>query len=71
MLGRLLQALHLTCAHRRLSRPISNASTREHRPPTNNQWKAVGEETGDYVVCLDCGREFPYDWEKMQIKRGA
>ena len=22
-----------------------------------------------YVVCLDCGKEFPYDWQKM--KRGA
>jgi hypothetical protein len=23
--------------------------------------------TGTYVVCLDCGREFPYDWEKMKV----
>ena len=22
---------------------------------------------GTYVVCLDCGREFPYDWNKMQV----
>jgi hypothetical protein len=20
-----------------------------------------------YVVCLDCGKEFPYDWDKMKI----
>lgn len=20
-----------------------------------------------YVVCLDCGSEFPYDWESMRI----
>ena len=20
-----------------------------------------------YVVCLDCGKEFPYDWQKMKI----
>ena len=70
MFGRLLQVLHLACAHRRMSRPISNASTREHRPPAR-EWKTVGDETGDYVVCLDCGKEFAYDWEKMQIKRGA
>jgi hypothetical protein len=23
--------------------------------------------TGTYVVCLDCGREFPYDWREMRI----
>jgi hypothetical protein len=23
--------------------------------------------TGTYVVCLDCGQEFPYDWNKMKL----
>jgi hypothetical protein len=23
--------------------------------------------TGTYVVCLDCGREFPYDWKQMKV----
>jgi len=23
--------------------------------------------TGTYVVCLDCGKEFPYDWQEMKI----
>lgn len=23
--------------------------------------------TGTYVACLDCGREFPYDWEDMRV----
>lgn len=23
--------------------------------------------TGTYVVCLECGREFPYDWQEMKI----
>jgi hypothetical protein len=23
--------------------------------------------TGTYVVCLDCGKEFPYDWNKMRV----
>jgi len=23
--------------------------------------------TGTYVVCLDCGREFPYDWSQMKM----
>jgi hypothetical protein len=23
--------------------------------------------TGTYVVCLDCGQEFAYDWKKMRV----
>jgi hypothetical protein len=23
--------------------------------------------TGTYVVCLDCGKEFPYDWQAMKV----
>jgi hypothetical protein len=25
--------------------------------------------TGTYVVCLDCGKEFPYDWKAMKLIR--
>jgi hypothetical protein len=25
--------------------------------------------TGTYVVCLDCGKEFPYDWAEMKMVR--
>lgn len=27
--------------------------------------------TGTYVVCLDCGHEFPYDWNQMKMIRSA
>jgi len=23
--------------------------------------------TGTYVVCLECGKEFPYDWQAMKL----
>lgn len=23
--------------------------------------------TGTYVACLDCGKEFPYDWREMKV----
>ena len=23
--------------------------------------------TGTYVVCLDCGKEFAYDWQQMKV----
>jgi hypothetical protein len=26
--------------------------------------------TGTYVVCLDCGHEFSYDWQNMKIVEG-
>jgi hypothetical protein len=26
--------------------------------------------TGTYVVCLDCGKEFPYDWNTMRVVTG-
>ncbi|MGB8732862.1 MAG: hypothetical protein WCC99_16555 [Candidatus Sulfotelmatobacter sp.] len=27
----------------------------------------AGALTGTYVACLDCGREFPYDWQQMKV----
>lgn len=32
---------------------------------------AAASVTGTYVVCLDCGKEFPYDWQQMRIVSGA
>jgi hypothetical protein len=23
--------------------------------------------TGTYVACLECGKEFPYDWQEMEV----
>jgi len=27
--------------------------------------------TGTYVVCLECGKELPYDWNAMKIANAA
>lgn len=27
--------------------------------------------TGTYVVCLDCGKEFAYDWTEMRVVSDA
>ncbi len=32
---------------------------------------AAAAPTGTYVVCLDCGKEFPYDWEAMKVVSGG
>jgi hypothetical protein len=39
-------------------------------PITAKPGKTRGEAarvTGTYVVCLDCGKEFPYDWRAMKV----
>lgn len=28
---------------------------------------AAASLTGTYVACLDCGKEFPYDWQEMKV----
>ncbi len=46
------------CWHRRYSFPIT--AKRGSRSP-------AASLTGTYVVCLDCGQEFPYDWREMKV----
>jgi hypothetical protein len=57
MFSRLLDVL-FGCIHQRYSFPITIKKGR--RSP-------AALPTGTYVVCLDCGKEFPYDWKQMKI----
>ncbi|HTD22781.1 MAG TPA: hypothetical protein VK738_09020 [Terriglobales bacterium] len=50
------------CWHKRYSFPITTRRG-QHR----SEAAAV---TGTYVVCLDCGKEFPYDWREMKVVSG-
>lgn len=47
------------CKHARYSFPVT--VRRAKRRP---QAAAL---TGTYVVCLDCGKEFAYDWQQMKV----
>jgi hypothetical protein len=47
------------CWHKNMSFPLS-AKQGQRRSQAATQ-------TGTYVVCLDCGREFAYDWKTMQV----
>jgi hypothetical protein len=47
------------CRHSRYSFPVTIRGS-ARRP----QASAL---TGTYVACLDCGREFPYDWQEMKV----
>jgi hypothetical protein len=36
-------------------------------PITAKRDSSTAGTKGTYVVCLDCGKEFPYDWNKMKM----
>ena len=46
------------CTHSRYSFPITVKKGPRSR---------AAFPTGTYVVCLDCGKEMPYDWKQMKI----
>ncbi len=58
MIAKLVDAF-FGCRHSRCSFPVT-VRRAMHRP----QAAAL---TGTYVACLDCGKEFPYDWQEMKI----
>ncbi|HEV3308121.1 MAG TPA: hypothetical protein VGZ91_16900 [Candidatus Sulfotelmatobacter sp.] len=58
MIARLFDAV-FGCRHSHYSFPVTIRG-RARRP----QAAAL---TGTYVACLDCGREFPYDWQEMKV----
>jgi len=45
------------CAHQRTTFPITRGR------------KSLGTHAANrtYVVCLDCGKEFAYDWKSMRV----
>jgi len=58
MIAKLFQAL-FGCWHSHYSFPITI------RPGSRRSQAA--SLTGTYVVCLDCAKEFPYDWTTMKL----
>src|SRR5712692_1673099 len=44
------------CSHRRTTFPMT---------PVDKTGATTG---GAYVVCLECGKQFSYDWEQMRIE---
>jgi hypothetical protein len=58
MMTKLIDVL-FGCRHSRYSFPVTLRG-KARRP----QAAAL---TGTYVACLDCGREFPYDWQEMKV----
>ena len=59
MLQSLLNSL-FGCSHRRITFPLT--------PGRKTAYSAPGAtRNGTYVVCLDCGKEFAYNWDEMRV----
>jgi hypothetical protein len=58
MLSKLVDSV-FGCWHSHYSFPIT-IRARSRRSP-------AAAVTGTYVVCLDCGKELPYDWKEMKV----
>jgi hypothetical protein len=61
MIDSLLNTL-LFCAHRRTTFPMTTTMSRQ---PHASSTLPLGKRT--YVICLDCGKEFSYNWKEMRI----
>jgi hypothetical protein len=57
MLVKVLEAI-FGCYHSRYSFPVTIRGARRTQ---------AASLTGTYVVCLECGKEFPYDWQEMKV----
>jgi len=57
MFSRILDAF-FGCTHGHMSFPITIKKGARSR---------AAFPTGTYVVCLDCGKEMPYDWKQMKV----
>jgi hypothetical protein len=57
MLNSLLSSI-FGCAHNRTTFPLT---------PSRNSKRSEGARRGTYIVCLDCGKEFAYNWKEMHV----
>jgi len=62
----MLQSLMNTlfgCSHRRTTFPMT--------PMRKSGGFSVGTlpRNETYIVCLDCGKELPYDWDEMHVAK--
>lgn len=65
MISKLLQVFSISCGHRKTSQPFAAAAI--GRSAAGSSWDPVATSGKHYVVCLDCGKKFDYDWNEMRI----
>jgi hypothetical protein len=47
------------CWHKRVSFPMTRKAAQQR--------SGESRRAGTYIVCLDCGKEFGYDWKEMRV----
>jgi hypothetical protein len=69
MWDKVLQLLAVNCRHGHISQPFSAGPSSRH-DSSHTEWEVVtGNTAGHYVVCLDCGKHFAYDWSRMRVMK--
>ena len=63
MFQKLFQFLSITCRHRKLSKPFAVDFQHANGPACD---PAISHYA-HYVVCLECGKKFGYDWQEMRV----
>jgi hypothetical protein len=60
--------LSFGCRHRRISKPFAAARSQSS---SSSEWESLETPSGGshYVVCLECGKKFGYDWSQMKMIR--
>jgi len=69
MFEKILQLLAVSCSHRKISQPFTAAVASVAATSGSSAWQSVSAPVSHYVVCLECGKKFTYDWEQMRIVR--
>jgi RNase P subunit RPR2 len=57
----LLEAL-FGCPHRKTTFPLTPVRRARTATPSTTESQAQ-----TYIACLECGKEMPYDWDKMGV----
>jgi hypothetical protein len=52
------------CSHQRTTFPLTPG-----RKAAGYPISSATNRNGTYVVCLDCGKEFAYNWTEMRVGR--
>ena len=67
MVNKILQLLSIRCSHKKMSQPFAAAIATSGRRAVNSDWDIPAPAGQHYVVCLDCGHKFEYDWANMRV----
>ena len=66
MLESVLKLFSLSCRHTHISVPFSMEAARQNQ--AHLDWpEELPSNCSHYVVCLDCGHRYGYDWDEMKI----